>query len=268
MAVIPRVVDLSHYNRIAPDGFKQAAAAGIWGVINKATESIGYIDDTYANNRKLVKDAGLLWGAYHFVRPGSMARQVDHFLLHAAPDDQTMLALDWEVDGVSPDEASEFLRLVAQKTGRKPILYSGHTAKDKLGSRIDPFLGSHNLWLAQYANIWSVQRSWKAPWLWQYSGDKLGPLPHGVPGIFIGTQNYCDMNHYPGTREQLTAEWIGEAIIAPPPPVDPSIVVANLENIKRLQEALNTLPTTEPDLVVDGDLGNKTFTAIMRALKV
>lgn len=265
----PRVIDISHYNRIAPNGFHQAAGAGIWGVIHKATESIGYVDPTYAPNRKLVKEAGLLWGAYHFVRPGSMAKQVDHFLLHSAPDDRTLLALDWEVPNVSVEQVTEFLSLVTARVGRKPVLYSGHTAKEALGGRIDPFLGSHRLWHAQYSNVPTVQRSWSAPWLWQYSGDKLGPLPHGVPGVYIGTQNFCDMNHYAASREHLEDEWSGEVGPGIAIPIsEPPLIAKSIENIKRLQEALNTLPTTEPDLVVDGDLGNQTFTAIMRALKV
>lgn len=265
--VTPRVIDISHYNRIASNGFQLAAGAGIWGVISKATESTGYVDNTYATNRKAAKAAGMLWGAYHFIKPGNVARQVDHFLLHAAPDAETLLALDWEVADVSPAQASEFLSLVAAKTGRKPILYTGHTAKDLLSNRVDAFLGSHRLWLAQYAAKWTVQASWKEPWLWQYSGDNVGLQPHGVPGIFIGTKNYCDMNHFGGSREELTQDWAG-ADATSPPAVNPGLIAKTPENIKRLQEALNTLPTTEPDLVVDGDLGNITFSAIMRALKV
>ena len=39
-------------------------------------------------------DAGLLWGAYHFLRPVSIAAQVDFFLKIASPDNTTLLALD------------------------------------------------------------------------------------------------------------------------------------------------------------------------------
>src|SRR5262245_54459817 len=55
----------------------------------------------YAVRRGSAMNAGLLWGAYHFLRPGSIPAQVDFFLKIAAPDNATLLALDHE-DGRVP----------------------------------------------------------------------------------------------------------------------------------------------------------------------
>jgi len=48
---------------------------------------------------------------------------------------------------------------VADKLGRKPVLYSGHLIKEKLGNKTDAFFGSHRLWLAQYGPDPVVQKS-------------------------------------------------------------------------------------------------------------
>ena len=262
-----RVIDISHYNSVASDGFKKAAAFGIWGVINKVTESTGYVDQTYAARRQAVKDAGLLWGAYHFVRPGSMSAQVEHFLRHAAPDDATLLALDWEVSTVSVAAAREFLQRIIDRTGRKAVIYSGHTAKEMLGNVADTFFGSHRLWHAQYSSAWTVQKSWKSPWIWQFSGDNLGPLPHGLPGFTLSGKQICDMNHYGGTRDELAAEWVegGAPSRSDPVPASP-FIEPSAENVKKLQATLNKLGAS-PALVEDGNIGPRTFTAIVRTIE-
>lgn len=269
MNVTPRVIDISHHNEVASNGFQQVRNAGIWGVIHKATESTTYTDPTYGERRIAAKNAGLLWGAYHFVRGGSMSAQVEHFLRYAAPENDTLLALDWEDDDVDRDDAAEFLTLVEEETGQKPAIYSGHTCKEELGSQNDTFFGSHRLWLAQYSSEPVCQVSWDEPWLWQYSGDGTGPTPHGVPGITTGGMDHCDMNHYGYTRDQLVSEWAGAGIRPPIPMPSPGETIPMTEaNVRAMQECLNLLATTRPDLVVDGDFGDLTFTAIWRALEV
>ena len=92
VAINPLVVDLSHHNDVAD--FGKVKAAGYAGIIHKATEAIGFLDNMYAIRRGDATDAGLLWGAYHFLRPVSIAAQVDFFLKIASPDNTTLLALD------------------------------------------------------------------------------------------------------------------------------------------------------------------------------
>jgi lysozyme len=96
VVINPLVVDLSHHNDVAD--FGAVKAAGIAGIIHKATESIGFTDKLYADRRGRALGVGLLWGAYHFLRPGSIAAQVDFFLKVATPDNTTLLALDHEVN--------------------------------------------------------------------------------------------------------------------------------------------------------------------------
>src|SRR5215471_10072334 len=94
----PNVIDLSHWNVV--ESLIPTATAGIKGVIHKATEGMGSIDDKCAARRYLADEAGLKWGLYHFVRPGSMSDQVENFLDRAKSagvyDDRTLVVLDWE----------------------------------------------------------------------------------------------------------------------------------------------------------------------------
>jgi lysozyme len=54
VAINPLVVDLSHYDDVAD--FGAVKAAGIAGIIHKATEGVGFIDNTWLGS------AGFLLG--------------------------------------------------------------------------------------------------------------------------------------------------------------------------------------------------------------
>jgi lysozyme len=93
VAINPLVVDLSHHNDVTD--FGKVKASAIAGIIHKATEATGFIDNMYAVRRGHAVNAGLLWGAYHFLRPVSIPAQVDFFLKIAAPDGTTLLAAQY-----------------------------------------------------------------------------------------------------------------------------------------------------------------------------
>jgi GH25 family lysozyme M1 (1,4-beta-N-acetylmuramidase) len=203
------VIDISVYNEITD--WNAVKAAGIVGVIHKATEGGGFVDRTYALRKQKALDAGLLWGAYHFGNDCEpVDRQVQNFLSTAAPDGKTLLCLDYEPNGnhtMSLEQAREFMVKVEAKVGRSVVLYSGNLIKEQLPA-IDPWWGGHRLWLAQYASYWRVPPSWTRPWLWQYSDGDYGPGPKGVPGV----GGAVDCNSYAGTPQQLTAEWQGDKV--------------------------------------------------------
>lgn len=199
--MMPNVLDISHHNTV--HDFTALKAAGVVGIIHKATQGAGYADPMYAVRRKAATGAGLLWGAYSFNTGEPVSAQIDNFFRHAAPDDKTLMCLDFEDNphsNMSLGQAKQFLQMGADKLGRKLVLYSGNRVKDLLGSHVDPYLGAHRLWLAQYGPVARVQASWKKQWLWQYSEN--GHLP--------GTDGQLDFNHYDGTVAQLTAEWSGD----------------------------------------------------------
>jgi lysozyme len=217
--VFPRVVDLSHHN--TDDGseidYRAVKRDGIWGVIYKATEGDDYVDETYDEARRQARAAGLLWGAYHFFRPGNVEDQVQHFLINAMPGPGTLLVLDHEDPGCSLDDVKKFLALVEAITGQRPALYSGHVLKEQIGNRIDSFLASTRLWLAQYGPELEWPQTWNhaGVWLWQYTDGEEGPQPHSVDGI-----GHCDINSFDGTQQDLKATW-AETRFPPPQPEPP-----------------------------------------------
>src|SRR5258706_7209929 len=88
------VIDISHHN--ANPDFQQAKAAGILGVIHKATQGLTYKDPMYLTNRQKALDAGLLWGAYHFGDGTDGTAQADFFLSVATPGPDTLVVFDFE----------------------------------------------------------------------------------------------------------------------------------------------------------------------------
>lgn len=203
-----RVVDIYHNDTVS--GFEQAAESGIWGIIHKATTGGTGKDSEYENRRTAVIDAGLLWGAYHWGTNAVVKTQVDNFLNVAQPDDATLIALDFEETAgnqMTLDQARQFLTLVAEELGRKPVLYCGGLFKTQMGNQKDPFFGSHRLWLAHYSAHPAPQASWDSFWLWQYTDATTGLQPNKVPGIPGDAAGNIDCNSYGFTKERLTAEW-------------------------------------------------------------
>lgn len=203
-----RVVDLSHYNNVT--SFPAVAAAGVWGIIHKATQGVGYVDSRYALRRPVALAAKLLWGAYHFNTGDPISDQVKFFIDHAQPDVNTLMVLDYEdyrQSNMNINGAVEFLHLLEQQLGRKGALYSGNRVKETIGTlnaTDKAYLCSHRLWLCQYGPKAILPSGWNNWWLWQFTGDGIGPTPHSVPGI-QGSQ--LDINTFAGTPLQLSTSW-------------------------------------------------------------
>lgn len=200
----PNIIDIYHGNIV--HDFAALKAAGILGIVHKCTQGAGYADPLYATRRKQATDAGLLWGAYSFNTGEPIPAQVDEFFSHADPDNNTLMALDFEDNPhsqMSIGQARQFLQLADQRLGRNLVLYSGNRVKDLLGGQNDTFLGQHRLWLPQYGPVAKVQASWSSYWLWQYSET----------GKLNGTDGAIDLNVYAGSAVQLANEWSG----VPPP---------------------------------------------------
>jgi hypothetical protein len=69
-------------------------------------------------------------------------------------------------------------------------------------------LGRHRLWLAQYGPRAKVQASWDRYWLWQFTEGKANdPRRKRIAGIPGNARGELDCDYYPGTAEQLKAEW-------------------------------------------------------------
>jgi lysozyme len=212
MKINPKVIDIYHGDAVSD--FAKAHAFGIRGVIHKATQGVGMTDKLYARRRKDATDAGMLWGAYHFNTGESATEQVKHFLAAAEPDADTLTALDFEdtTSNMSLHAARAFLEALDEAIGRPAALYSGNRIKEQIAhadAETRAFFGKHKLWLCQYGPMPKLvdhngePLPWAKYFLWQYTGDGAGPLPHDLPGI----GRRIDINHYDGTDDELRAEW-------------------------------------------------------------
>lgn len=199
------VVDISHHNGNVD--LTKAKQAGLVGVIHKATQGTGMLDNMYTQNRQKAEAAGLLWGAYHFGTAGDGEAQADFFLSKANADEKTLLVLDYEPNGNSTmtlAQAKAFVQRVNAATGRFPGLYSGNLIKEQLGGKPpDPVLSQCFLWIAQYGpQPTKIPQTWPTWTFWQYTDGNVGPQPHSIDGI-----GNCDRDQFNGTIEQLQQLW-------------------------------------------------------------
>lgn len=269
MPLIPFVCDLYHSNSI---NFTKIKDAGIIGVIHKATQGLSVVPDgKYASRRAIAEEMGLLWGAYNFSTDDNVAAAIEKFFSVAKPGPDTRMCLDFEDlphGAMSGDQAYEFLDRSNQKLGRATTIYGGNRIREHIDGQAAKWISMAAvtpLWLCQYRNVHvsslaELNRYIKipAPWtkydLLQYAADGSGPLPHSVSGLEDG----ADLNVYDGTAEQLRATWAGTHGVVTPP-----IVTAPVLDVKWLQTTLNNL-FPGIGLVVDGDYGHKTATAVCR----
>jgi lysozyme len=201
------VIDLSHHNQIT--SLTKLVASGVRGVIHKATQGTRFVDPMFRDRQRQLEDAGLLVGAYHFGVAGEGSAQADHLLEVAG--ENTLLVLDLEGNpqgfDMALEEAEEFVHHIAERTGRFPGLYSGHTIKEMLSNAgiRDPdqtILSKCWLWIAQYGPRPLIPVIWPKWTLWQYTDGAAGPEPHTVDGV-----GRCDRDQFNGTENELRAFW-------------------------------------------------------------
>lgn len=218
MTLRPLVIDMNHADAsreqsgvlVDTADFKKAYKWGIRGVIHKATEGEHFKDPLYSSRRAKALAAGMLWGAYHFMRPGDVGNQVSAFLGatgHGQGTTFTRYALDYEDPKLSLWQAEAFLEIIHNVTKQRAWLYSGFLVREQ-AERRDPgrVLSQYPLWLAEYSTVARVPHPWQNATLWQRSGDGEGPGPHNVPGI----GNNQDVSYFDGTDEQFKATWFGQ----------------------------------------------------------
>lgn len=214
MSVNLKVIDVSHWQTGIggkPIDWAAIKAFGIVGVILKASQGLDSHDPTYDANRQAASDAGLKVGAYHFATGDDADAQVANFLKRAAPDTDTLMALDHEPYNTNLDMAGAraFLESLRDQLGRTPKLYSGNLIKEQMARGLSDddkaFFAGIPLWLCHYNPHPILPPAWDNYWIWQFSGDGTNNNNITVPGILHG--NKVDMNSFDGSDDDLIAQW-------------------------------------------------------------
>jgi len=251
------VLDINHNDEIT--SFTDLKNDGIIGIIHKANQGT-YVDPLYTKRKTQALAAGLLWGSYSFNTADDVETQVNTFISATDPDENTLMALDFETNTKSDmtiQQAVEFMKLLESKIGREAVIYGGDKIKeniDSLSSDDQAYLTSRRLWLCEYGNNAILPKGWKSYWLWQYAADGTGPQPHTVNGA---TGN-MDLNVYNGSLDQLKSEWAGKTLNS-----------SNQNNIATSTVTQNSNTASSdisPDLQLADTSGNM-FTPIVNDIK-
>ena len=174
-------IDISHWNGAVNFDVIKAHQPKVCFIAAKATESDYFKDDMFDYNWAGMKRIGVGRIAYHFVRFNKEAQPQVNKLLSATTDwdwEHDRLALDCEVaGGISwvkiTEIVAETMRLLKQRTGRYPIIYSRKSWVDvHLDPSVEP-IDQADWWLAHYLKALPYP---------QFTPEKTPPpaLPKGV----------------------------------------------------------------------------------------
>ena len=209
------VFDISHHNAGTLD-FVAAKNAGMLAVFHKVTEGHTLIDDTYSDHETDARNAGLLWGAYHYATDYDGTAQANHMLANVPLGQHTLLVLDFEqrhnkagdnIPSMTNQQGEDFINQIKARTGKYPILYGGNYLKTNMTNHPDSALKNCALWLSEYGPHARLPHGWNNWTFWQYTDGNLGPTPHTVAGI-----GNCDRDAFNGDAASLQSFWTEHSI--------------------------------------------------------
>lgn len=140
--------------------------------IYKATEGRTYVDPKFAEYMSQRKNNEPM-AFYHYARPenkGNTPRlEAENFVATVKKwIGQAIFVLDWEGNALQcdADYALEWLKIVEELTGVKPIIYTGSYATRKLRKVAE---AGYKLWIAHY-NVKAPKIHYFSDWLmWQFT---------------------------------------------------------------------------------------------------
>jgi GH25 family lysozyme M1 (1,4-beta-N-acetylmuramidase) len=206
------VIDAYEGNSI--DWDKMAIDRKVAGVIHRSSSGTK-ADSQYSSRKKIAKDRGYLWGAYHLAKKGDPIGQAKFFLSMINNDVDTLMILDLEDTSsgsfMTVDEAVIFMNYVYEQTGRIPVIYANHTVTIQLNAKVksNPLFQQSKLWYARFkSSITDYPVGiWPNYFLWQFSSEinctTTGSCLYNVPG----TKFDMDVNIFNGTARELASQW-------------------------------------------------------------
>lgn len=175
-------IDVSHwsgkldYAGIVKNGYGTKRLPPVFNFI-KATEGTWFKDSLYQYHLEESKKAGILTGAYHYYREGySPSNQGKLFAKVYNDNGGTDMPPVLDVEKINnskltPSAIHDCLNEIEEKTGRKPIIYTGfYVWRDMLKG--SSFGKNYPLWIATYGNAPMIPPPWISWTFWQFSDAK------------------------------------------------------------------------------------------------
>lgn len=118
-----RFVDVSNWQR-GMDLAAVVGSGGLAGAVVKATEGVGYVDPSCDGFVRQLREAGALFGFYHFARNNDASAEAEFFRANTVGyEGEGVPVLDWE-DGQSVAWVNEFVERYHELTGVWPWIYA------------------------------------------------------------------------------------------------------------------------------------------------
>ncbi len=192
-------IDVSHLQQTVD--WSEVLQAGKAFTFIKATDGITWTDPSFAANWSGAKAAGLLRGAYHFYETDDdPTAQAEHFLsvVQCEPGDLPPVVDFEKIEGGQStaqvlQDLQTWLDVVAQATGRLPLLYTDSGFWNALGTSA---FGRYPLWVAEYGvQTPKLPTGWTSWAFWQFSES----------GSVAGISVPVDLDVFNGTFAELEA---------------------------------------------------------------
>jgi lysozyme len=264
-------IDVSHHNNIAWDKIQKLnLSENIYFAFAKASEGVGFVDKQFVNNRTGSTNAGLLFGAYHFLLPTQDAvKQANLFAdqIGALKPGELppVVDVEWAVRGKAPnkkelwneisakeriDVVKHFSQRIENRLGVKPIIYTAVSFwRDFIIKNNQPadyaFFADHPLWIVNLQGALTVPKPWTTATLVQNGFGELAPK---------GATAFQKLDHdfFNGKLLGLLAFAAKGKVFAKNNPVCPIV--------RDFQQVLKNLGFYAK--LLDGDFGGNTETAV------
>lgn len=193
-------IDVSEHNGTI-DWAKVKRSGRVFAVA-RVSDGLQHLDTQFDRNWKGIRDAGLIRGAYQYLRPGQDAvAQADLLIQHMGtlgPGDLPPVVDVENMNGQSGSVVSAAVRAwverVKAKTGLDPIVYTASGFWNELPNTAQ--FSARTLWVANYkAQCPSMPTPWKSWAMWQYSET----------GTVSGVSGGIDLDVFNGSLAELQA---------------------------------------------------------------
>jgi hypothetical protein len=198
-------LDISHHQDLRLD-LAQCRREGVEFVFIKATEGASFVDSEFAANLAEARAAGLLAGAYHYVRSSASAAAQVANVQRVVPRDVPVIP-DVEANSGGVDLVRDNVNRLRAAGYSVPLSYIPRWYWQQLGQ--PSLAGLPPLWSSRYPDniVGSIADEWAdvPPHYWNgYGGLEVAVLQFTSSARIAGHQP-LDANAFRGTRDQLAA---------------------------------------------------------------